>query len=813
MLTWICRNLLRHTDTISVIDYRIRYAGNVPSWLVIFLIILAGVGVFWLYRREAAELAPRYRVTLSILRFLTWMAVIFLVFRPQLVIDRMVEPKTNLAVLIDTSESMALNDQLVDDEYQLQAVRAARGTANEPQGLNSEDRSWAQKTSRIKILEKILNNGKLDLLNRLSEKYTLRLFTFDEKLTEEDLPPDPQTGLRALPEAKGKVTQLGQALRMASAKLQGLPVAGMLLFTDGASNKGEAPEFTAQKMGEKKIPIFPMGLGATNIADIEVQDCNAPDLLFKDDEISVRVTFAATAMNGMEVPVVIKMRNDKGETETLSQEDASYRVTCADDRFSKEFIIKPPKTGDYVLTVEVPQQPNEFFTENNKLEKRVRIIDDAIRILIIVDTPSWEYRYLKGFLNSDKRIKTKVLMRSSDKRRVESDEEFLSSLPKYDDLKKQYDCLIMNNISADYFTNAQMQDIKKYVADDGGALIMISATRGTPGTFISTQLEEMLPVVLRKIPEDPTLDLADTFTKGYDLALTREGRYHVITRLTPITDDNVKLWGQLPKQYWYYTGIERLRPAAVALVEHATAKNQAGRIPLIATQRYGKGQVLFLGFNSIWRWRYKVGNRYSNRFWGQTIQFMGLPHRLGNLKQVQFETQGRDFIAGEEVPLTVTVLDVNYVPVKSDQITLVAQRTDPAADAGDNEREATFDFKVDEGKEGVFSGNLVLRKGSWKIVVRDYEDKENIILDIREPRLELVRPAMQEKTLAAVAKNSGGKVVTFADLWNIIDYLNEYPKPTRVRDEIDLWNVLAALIFVTLTTGAEWVLRRYKDMA
>lgn len=807
MLNWLCK--LFYPETLSIIDWRIHFAGNVPSWLVIFLIILSGAGVFWLYRKEAAELALRFRIALSVLRFLTWVTVILLVLRPQLVLDRMVEPKTNLAVLLDTSESMGLNDQLADREYQLQAVRAAKGTANAPESLKADDQSWAQKTPRLKVVEEILNNKGLDLLAKLSQKYTLRVFTFDEKVTEEPLAPDPKTGKITLPEAKGKITQLGQAMREVSGKLQGLPVAGMLVFTDGASNKGEAPEFTAQKLGEKKIPVFPVGLGATDIVDVEVQDCNAPDLLFKDDEIAIRVTFASTALEGARVPVILKMRNDKGE----SKEVGKGEITCANDRFTQEFTIKPPEVGDFILSIEAQEQANEFFTENNKLEKRVRIIDDAIRILIIVGNPSWEYRYLKGFLNSDKRIKTKVLMRSADKDRVASDDEFLRSLPKYEDLKKEYDCVIMNNISADYFTGNQLQDICNYVREDGGALIMISATCGTPGTFVNTPLEEVLPVKLKKIPEDPALDLADTFTHGYDLALTREGRYHVITRLTPITDDNVALWGQLPKQYWYYTGIERLRPAAVALVEHATAKNQAGRIPLVAIQRYGKGQALFLGFNSIWRWRYKVGNRYSNRFWGQTIQFMGLPHRMGSLKRVQFETQGRDFTAGEEIPLTVTVMNQDFVPISADMITLVAKRTDDDADTPESEREKTFDLRTDKDKQGVFGGNIVLRKGNWKLTVRNYENEENIILGIKEPQLEFVHPARQAKVLEKVAANSGGKVVEFKDLWNIINYLNEYPKPTRVRNEFDLWNILAALVIVVLTTGAEWVLRRYKDMA
>ena len=56
-------------------------------------------------------------------------------------------------------------------------------------------------------MEKVLNNENLNLLEKLSRKYTLRIFSFDEKLTEETLAPDPETGLRTLPEAKGNLAK------------------------------------------------------------------------------------------------------------------------------------------------------------------------------------------------------------------------------------------------------------------------------------------------------------------------------------------------------------------------------------------------------------------------------------------------------------------------------------------------------------------------------------------------------------------------------------------------------------------------------
>lgn len=798
MMAWISRWLLGLENTVRVLDARIVFAWGVPAWLVAFLIILAGVYCYRIYKREAEEMNSRYRLLLTVLRFITWIAVILVVLQPRLMLDRLVEPKSNLAILIDTSESMTLVDRNARDEYYLGAVRAARGGIDSPSELSTEDKAWVSETPRAQILQSALQNEEINLLEALGEKYALRFFTFDEKSIEQDPYAEDEQGDRklALPPAEGKITQLGSALRTVTNQLRGLPLAGVVAFTDGASNKGEAPEMVARVLGEREVPVFPVGVGAPEAVDVEVMDANLPDLIFKDDEIAVRVFFTASGLKDTRLPVTLTL-DDKVIGEGT--------VIAKDGRFQEDFVIRPHKVGDLVFKVEVPQQADEYFVDNNILQKRVRVIDSAIRILIAVDTPSWEYRYLKGFLNSDERIETKVFIRRGDLRRSETDEQYLQQFPTYETLKREVDCLILNNITSDYFSTDQLKQIESYVSDEGGSLIMISSTKGTPGTFIGTPVGDMLPVRLKRIAEDPSLDLADTFTRGYQLRLTREGRYHLITRLNPLEEENLKLWPTLPNQYWYYTGIIRLKPTAVSLVEHATAQNEYGRIPLMALHRYGRGQVLFMGFNSVWRWRYKIGNKYTNRFWGQTIQFMGLPHLLGNLKRVQFETQGRDFIEGEQIPVTVRVQTPEFQPIRDQQVTLVASNKDTG-------EESRFTFHIEGDKVGVFDGNLSLKKGTWHIVVEGYDQEETLVLDIRPPRYEYEKPAMQKNVLQTVADLSGGTYIDLGEIATLPEKIGKVSKLSRSKADLTLWDTWLSLLLITICTAAEWVLRKRKDM-
>lgn len=788
MLNLLCKYILGLENTINVMSAGLKFSWGVPVWLFLLLAVALGAGVLFVYRKEGSWLTPREQYLLSALRLVTWIGVLWLVLRPVLVLDRLVQPRSNLGFLIDTSESMDFKDTGAPQEHFNTLARAL--------GANASD-ARLKDITRAKTLNELFNRNESGLQNVLPERYSVRYFGFDADLYEiEPQKLRDKDGRFVMPEAKGKITQLGQALRAAEARLKGAPLAGLVVFSDGASNRGEAPQVSAKKLGERNIPVFTVGFGGTESLDVEVVDCNMPDMIFKDDELAVRVDFNAAAGLGKRADVRVKL-GDK----TVGKE----AVDLQDGRFSKEITIKAEEKGDHTLTVEVDPLPGEAFTENNRIQKRVRVIDDAIRILIAIDTPSWEYRYLKGFLNSDKRIQTKVFINSGDMRRSRSDDQFVERFPDYADLRKDYDCVILNNITAEELTTRKIDDIRKYVAEDGGALIVISAPKGTPGSFAGTALEQMLPVSFTRISEDEAQDLVPGVAQPFNFTLTREGQYHVVTRLTPKQEDNQKVWAELPGSLWYYQGIRRLKPTAVSLADHATARNEYGRIPLIAFQRFGKGQVLFLGTNSIWRWRYRVGNRYTNRFWGQTIQFMGLPHRLGHLKEVQFQMQGRDFLEGEQIPLTLSVVTKDYVPLLAEKVTVVAEETT-------TKEKQEFEIKSAEGKTGLFAGNLVLHKGSWRLFALGKADQGDVVVDIRESRLEYEKPVMQKKALEEVAVNSGGKFVPLDETGKIVEYLQTLSKPSRERSEIPLWDFWLIFLLVVGTSSAEWVLRKYKDL-
>jgi signal transduction histidine kinase len=81
------------------------------------------------------------------------------------------------------------------------------------------------------------------------------------------------------------------------------------------------------------------------------------------------------------------------------------------------------------------------------------------------------------------------------------------------------------------------------------------------------------------------------------------------------------------------------QPAAeVLLVDPDPAReSRFGKMPVIAWQQYGLGQVMYVGTDNTWRWRKNKGDEQYVALWGQVIQRLALPKLLGGSKRTRID--------------------------------------------------------------------------------------------------------------------------------------------------------------------------------
>jgi hypothetical protein len=226
--------------------------------------------------------------------------------------------------------------------------------------------------------------------------------------------------------------------------------------------------------------------------------------------------------------------------------------------------------------------------------------------------------------------------------------------------------------------------------------------------------------------------------EGFAVALTEEGKRAPLMQLADGPEEG-DVWSELPPHYWGVVG--QPKPAATVL---ASQDGQA----LIAWHPYGQGRVLFVGIDSTWRWRYKVGDKYHHRFWGQLARWAAADKLLeGGTSQVRYGTPRATYQTGQEIDVMMRLSD--EIPVE-------------------------------------------LPKGP--------------------ARARIVRQGAKNDTVAVVkelADKSGGKVYAPEDASQLINLLTRQDRTRVEGTEHHLWEWWPTLALVLLLLTAEWVIRKW----
>ena len=203
-------------------------------WTV-FVASVVGVAVavptFLLYSRVAGKSRPLDRVILSALRTMAIAVILFSLFRPVLVLSTVVPQRNFLGILIDDSRSMRIAD--------------------------------ADGAPRSDLVQRLFGDVEGSLKPALADRFILRFFRFSSEAQRvEDL-----SSLRYA----GTKTNLGGALDRARQELASVPLAGLVLVTDGADNSHESLEEPLLALRARSVPVYTVGLGKVSFPrDIEV---------------------------------------------------------------------------------------------------------------------------------------------------------------------------------------------------------------------------------------------------------------------------------------------------------------------------------------------------------------------------------------------------------------------------------------------------------------------------------------------------------------------------------------------------------------
>jgi hypothetical protein len=779
---------------------------DLAGWITLAAILLLALA-WWSYWRAARDLiTPGTRRLLTTLRSVLFLLLLLALLRPVLAFTVEGVIRRQLLILVDASASMQIKDPRFD---QADLVRAAMAKGlldfrkGLQQSLNEEHAAEVKLMSRIEVLQDVLKSDQLDLIRKFSREYDISAYSFGHTLQEIGGPtpkgtrPEDNTAWIDQIDPQSQTTAIGDAVRELIERKRGQPLAGIFLATDGGNNTGTDPLEAARLARAEGVPLYTYGVGITSPRDIIVANLFTQEVAFVNDELPVTVRVRGQGLSGETATITLQLGDH-----TVASKELTF---VNDEEQTVALPFTPQQVGEYELRASIPPRDDEAARDNNSVSQRLKVIDSKVKVLMVDTAPRWEFRYLQSELLRDRRVELKCWLLEGDPAIAGAEgSPYLKGFPETKEDLFKYDLVILGDVGLKELGPMPVEWLGEFVSKFGGSCLFLAGSRANPSGYRGTELEKMLPVELSEVagrnagPEPATT-----------IELTALGRTSAMLRLSPKEEENYAIWKRVPKIYWA-ARVGRAKPAAQVLLQDSdpTKATRYGKMPIVAQQQYGLGQVLYVGTDNFWRWRRNADEHYYPILWSQIAQKLGLAHLLGGSKRTQISTDKQSYAVGERVTVYARLYTSDFKPLTEASVDgSYALRPVPGITPVVATPESVTLRQVPE-QPGMFRGDFtVLTAGLHQFSIKS--DPSTVYeFSVSEAKFELGETAMNAALLKQMADVSGGAFYREETLHELPDALRA--KSERLTSTIDaeLWSSPLYFLVLLAVATVEWALRK-----
>ncbi len=793
------------------------WAHRTPVLVFVGCVVLALVAAFF-YSRYQPTSRHKTRIALAALRALLLGLLFVILAEPVLTLKLTSSPRPLLWVLFDGTDSMAIEDEMPDVERQRLADAVGLTPTKAPAGSDNAQPDGAakpNKLSREQYVQAWLKKSKDNTLDQLADKFRIRTFLVDRADGVRSLEESSYSGEKLDPAktadeltTKGQVTALGKAFDDLALRHATSNLAGVVVVSDFDQNSGPPPVAKAKSLG---VPVYTVGVGPATAIDLAV-DLQAPPLMKKAERSNVVASLRQTGLEGEVVTVNVTARRLGGSSESIAAPDTlnigQKSVTLKGASTPVDFPYTPEETGRFEFIAEVTPLTGEVVDQNNRSAREVNIRDDFLRLMYVEYEPTWEWRFIKEVFHRDKLVGTRgfrTFLRSADPKVRITNELFLPTLTPQRSEFFAEDVIFLGDMPKATLSPRFCEMAKEFVSKFGGGLVVIAGPRFGPGQLSDTALADMLPVVV-----DGDTRIQDQ--REFRLQLTPAAEQIDFMQLGADDAENRKAWDDLGPLPWYQP-VSRPHPLATILAQHPTETCVDGKTPqpLIAIRRYGKGEVIYLGFNETWRLRRRYGELYYRQLWGQMIHRLGLSHALGSQKRFVVRTDRQQYQTDDKVTLTAEAYDANFEPLSDEKLAdrkLIGEMLLPER-AGEGAEPVPI--TVPQLREGVFETRIpVAAGGDYRIRLKDpvtgeFSEVNFQVASLSAERRSAVRNVALQNSISA---ETDGKAYDLTTVGSLADDIRVNPRSETSIRVFPLWDTwLVFGLAVTLMLG-EWFARK-----
>ena len=761
-----------------------------PTWAWFLVVVGACAIGWWSYRRLSGSQSTASRATrgmLALCRACAIVLVALLIAGPSLRLERIRVERDRLVVLVDRSQSLAIEDGSGGRSRDAE-LRAVLADAEETLALIARDKD-------------------IDFAGFAGGVFSLGADGSERGDGASDR--SAQGAASVVPEfgePSGDRTDLDGALRQALARAAGRPVSGVLLLSDGRSAT-PVSNGVFRTLEREAVPVFTVALGsAARVGDAAILSVAAPSRAFVRDRVPVEVRIDR---GGVEGGLTVRLVDadtgaelDSEMVEDEAQQSARDGAKVTMDAARGEMVVmldmSSPDAGRRAMRVEIVPSRADLVRENNARAIAVELVDRPIRVLYVEGSSRWEYRYLKNLLIREEDIESSVMLLSADRDFAQEGNMPIARLPRTAEEFGRYDLFVIGDVPGGFFSPEQLSIIRGEVSERGAGLLWIGGDRSTPSSWEGTPLADLLPFrpPLALEPRVGTSMIRPT------AAAERLGVLRLSDTASGWPDtlvDKRLAWPKL--RFVQSVPRARIKPTAETIAEAEGADN-LGEEPSAAVlrMRFGAGEIIYVATDEIWRWRYGQGERYPERFWVPLVRLLA-----------------RESLAADDGRATLTVTPSRVTPGESVLVTLrlgdesaaesAAQSLPLEIRAADGNPVARLDL-IRDGADATASFPAD-RLGSFVAVAADASfGSAEAPFEVVRADDELRRGDTDHETLALVSERTKGRVLGATTIGELPRLL-----PARAR-EIDesllepLWDTPLAFGMLLALLALEWTGRR-----
>ena len=700
--------------------------------LLIFIFAVALVLAFLSYRFTLPPLKAKKKVLLLVLRWLALISLFLALGEALLGIAKKSWEKPKIALLLDSSKSMNIKDKAI---------------------------------TRKEVLQNLLEEKSFKEILAKAEFYP---YLFSDSLIPYDLS-------EKLPSFKGEATSIGNSLEKLKGDLKGKELSAVILIGDGTNNTGKDPIAIARNY---TLPVYTVGIGEfVPFKDLSLEKVKYDEIAYSRENDTIKVTIKNQGYKGVKIPVLLQ-ENKK----VLARKELSFNISG--ELQETELVFEPEEEGIHRYQVVIPKVEGESFQQNNLKSITQKVLKKRFNLLLVSQSLSWEFNFLKRFLNLNKDITFETLVFSKSGKPLLSE---LSQSKKIED----FDLLVV--LDSPQFLIQNQNEIKNLLQKKGVSLLLLVGEELYQRKEILSSFD-FLPFEIKK-EKRPLF-------QNFILSLSPEGKFHPLTQLSEELEENLFLWTNLPP-------FERMIPLKEKNGARVLAFNKLEQevLPGIIIKELEKGKIEVLGFSPLWKWDFLLwgvgkDNSAYKKFWESSFRWL---LSREDLERFKIYTDKVVYKRGEEIKFTSRLFDESYQNIKGAEVRIKLFPKGKEADS------LLFNLASEDGDYSYTPS--FLPPGEY--LFRGEAKKEELVLGSYSGKFEIEDVSLEDEDLKPdkellkeIALLSGGEYSEPEDFASLLKSLDLEKKSRLKIKEITLWDKPLLLFFFIFFLSLEWFFRK-----